>query len=386
MTFPLKSRKIMVIDDEQADRKLLEEALGQKGYEVQTCSTGLLALAAAAQSPPDLILLDVVMPGIGGYEVCNRLKADPGLASIPIIFLSVLDNPDDKVKAFESGAADYISKPLHLAEVRARVETHLRLNDLQRAMAAQNIHLEEAVALRTRELALAHGQLRMLDRAKDDFLRTISHELRTPLNGLLGASEVLFDDLSPSPEHSRFRELYEQSRRRMISLLDDAMLLTQIDVNGERFSSAPVSLSTVLGQAVEKITELAEEHNITLQRSPPGPGNICGHLELLVRAFHGLLETAVRISKQGGTLRLTEEAVSDLKRVIIDSDGGNIPSGALPKFFEIFTLGEQIAPGEDFGLGPAVASRILSLFGATVSVANRDNSGIRLIVEFRDGL
>lgn len=383
MNLPPESRKIMVIDDEAADRRLLEQALGRKGYEVQTCSTGLLALAAAVQNPPDLILLDVVMPGIGGYEVCNRLKADASLASIPVIFLSVLDDPDDKVKAFRHGAADYISKPLHLEEMNARVETHLRLNHLQKAMAAQNEHLEEAVALRTRELAEAHAELKIVDRAKDDFLRTIAHELRTPLHGLLGASEIAFDDLPPSPKNDRFRELYEQSRQRMISLLDDAMLLTQIDVNGRRFSSTPVRLSAVLELAVRKATEFAETRHVTLQAPPLGPENICGHLELLVRAFHAMLDTAVKLSKQGGTLRLTREAESDSMRVIIDSDGGTLPAKALPKFFDIFAIGEQIASGADLGLGPAVASRILSLFGSTVAVENRDDSGIRLTIEFK---
>ena len=180
----------MIIDDEPADRKLLEEVLHRKGYDVRSFPNGSLALAAVLESPPDLILLDVAMPGLDGYEVCRRLQANPLSASIPIIFLSVLDGTADKVKAFQAGAVDYISKPLHLEEVNARVETHLKLHDLQTALATQNDHLEELVASRTAELADAHAQLKMLDSAKDDFLRTISHELRTPLHGILSVQRT----------------------------------------------------------------------------------------------------------------------------------------------------------------------------------------------------
>jgi response regulator RpfG family c-di-GMP phosphodiesterase len=124
---------VMVVDDNPANLKLLEDMLRQHGYEVQSFPRGRLALAAADQDPPDLILLDINMPELNGYEVCERLKSSERLAGIPVVFLSALNATSDKVKGFRSGGVDYISKPFQFEEVQARVETHLQLRRAQQA-------------------------------------------------------------------------------------------------------------------------------------------------------------------------------------------------------------------------------------------------------------
>jgi response regulator RpfG family c-di-GMP phosphodiesterase len=124
---------VMVVDDNPANLKLLEDMLRQRGYEVSSFPRGRLALDAAIQDPPDLILLDINMPEMNGYEVCERLKCDPRVAGIPVIFLSALNATEDKVKGFRSGGVDYVSKPFQFEEVQARVETHLKLRRAQQA-------------------------------------------------------------------------------------------------------------------------------------------------------------------------------------------------------------------------------------------------------------
>jgi len=124
---------IMVVDDQPANLRLMENMLKRQGYGVRSFPRGRMALAAAGQQAPDLILLDINMPEMNGYEVCERLKSDPRLAGIPVIFLSALDATEDKVKAFRSGGADYVSKPFQFEEVLARVETHLKLRRAQQA-------------------------------------------------------------------------------------------------------------------------------------------------------------------------------------------------------------------------------------------------------------
>src|SRR5580692_10117213 len=122
---------IMIVDDNPANLKLLEDMLLQQGYEARLFPLGRLALAAAENQPPDLILLDINMPEMNGYELCQQLKSNPRVADIPVIFLSALTALEDKVEAFRSGGVDYISKPFQIEEVEARVETHLKLRRAQ---------------------------------------------------------------------------------------------------------------------------------------------------------------------------------------------------------------------------------------------------------------
>jgi len=374
---------IMIVDDNPANLKLLEDMLVQEEHEVRSFPLGRLALAAAISDPPDLILLDINMPEMNGYQVCERLKANQALSHIPVIFLSALNEIEDKVRGFQSGAVDYISKPFQFEEVHARVETHLKLHDLQQALKLQNECLEQAVASRTRELAEANQRLTILDRSKDEFLALISHEFRTPLHGLLGAGEIILDKMPSTAENLQLEGIFKRSRKRILSILDDAMLLTEIDISGEQFRAAQVSLSVVLARAIERTAELAEARSVALTPPTVGWDLVLGDEELLVRAFHALLETAVKFSEAGQTVRLSSDFFPDSPQVIIDGYGRSIPIDLLPKFFDIFSIVEPITPGGDLGLGPPMAERILSLFGASVSVANLDPSGIRLSVSLR---
>jgi DNA-binding response OmpR family regulator len=371
----------MIVDDNPANLKLLEDMLTHEGHEVRSFPRARLALAAAMKSPPDLILLDINMPEMNGYEVCQRFKGTPELVDIPVIFLSALNETPDKVRAFRAGGVDYISKPFQFEEVHVRVKTHLKIHHLQRALKLQNERLEEAVAARTRELAEAHERLTILDHSKSEFLALISHEFRTPLNGLLGIGELVLEEMCSTHENNELREAFEQSRRRILQILNDALLLTEIDVGGERFRSAPVCLSSVLGAAIEKTAELARSRRVSITSSPESPSLVWGNEELFVRALHALLETAVKFSGDGETIRLSTDTAPD--SVIIDSRGRAVPISALPKFFDLFAISEASTPGGDLGLGPPVASRILSLFGATVSVANQDTAGIRFTIQLK---
>jgi len=332
-----------------------------------------------------LILLDINMPEMDGYEVCERLKSNAESSGIPVIFLSAMTEMQDKMKAFRSGAVDYISKPFQVEEVLARAETHLKVHDLQRRLKLQNERLEETVSARTRELADANRRLTILDQSKNDFLNLISHELRTPLNGILGAGGLILESMPATEERDGLQELFQRSRERILSIMDDALLLTEIDVNREQFRSVPISLSAALGLAIQSTAAFAEVRGVALGPPLADLDVIVGDEHLLVRALCALLETAVKFSAPGETVRLTREvAAPDSLRVIIESRGRAIPDAVMPKFFDLLAIAESITPGGDLGLGPAVASRILSLCGASVSVANREPAGIRLTVSIKD--
>jgi PleD family two-component response regulator len=154
----LAPHDILVVDDTPANLRLLAVMLGREGYQVRTAGSGEQALAAVDSYLPDLILLDVSMPCMSGYEVCERLKASPRTRDIPVLFVSAMDQTEDKVKAFAVGGVDYITKPIHFEEVLARVQTHLSLRELQDRLRRANAELERRLA----ELQAALDQVRTL--------------------------------------------------------------------------------------------------------------------------------------------------------------------------------------------------------------------------------
>ncbi len=225
---------IMIVDDNPANLKLLEDILRRHAYEVRAFPRGRLALAAANEEPPDLILLDINMPEMNGYEVCERLKASERLADIPVIFISALNAIEDKVKGFRAGGVDYISKPFQFEEVQARVETHLKLPRAQRAerdLLERTLGgivgtLWELIQLTSPKLALRSGAIR-------DIVLWITGEMaiRDPwqyelaatlcLAGCLALPDEVFEkayrgqDLSPDEE--RMFDAHPQRGARFLS-------------------------------------------------------------------------------------------------------------------------------------------------------------------------
>src|SRR3954454_1956336 len=150
-----RSASILIVDDTPANLQVLAGMLKDRGYKVRPVPSGRLALLAAERNPPDLILLDINMPDMNGYEVCECLKADELLGGIPVIFISALTDQLDKVKAFATGGVDYLTKPFQMEELHARVETHLKLRHLQVELEAANADLERVNGRMSRDLAAA---------------------------------------------------------------------------------------------------------------------------------------------------------------------------------------------------------------------------------------
>jgi two-component system, sensor histidine kinase and response regulator len=370
---------IMAVDDQPANLKLLEELLNRQGYIVRSFPRGRLALEAAARNPPDLILLDINMPEMSGFKVCELLKADERLACIPVIFLSALTDASDKVQAFQCGGVDYVTKPFQVDEVQARVQTHLNLHRLQKELQLHANHLEELVASRTRELAETQARLKVLDQAKSDFLRLIHHELRSPLNGLLGVGELVLDEMDASEDGAELREMFALSRQRMLTILDDALLLTEIEVASDTFSSEATDLISTLHSAIEGTAVFAQSRGVGIELEPGEGGCVVAKRDLLRKAIQALIETAVKFSKAGQVVRLKCQTGVGGVEVLIRSCG-RIPESAIADFFQVFSIGEAITPGGDLGLGPPVSQRIVSLFGGSITVENLEPSGIQLTV------
>ncbi len=360
---------IMIVDDEPDNLNVLGTMLRQEGWSVRAFPRGEMALAAAGDELPDLVLLDIRMPGLDGYEVCRRFKADERLRSLPIIFLSAFAEPADKVLAFEAGGVDYVTKPFAEVEVLARVQTHLRLRQHQ-------LHLEELVRQRVQELAEAHRRLRIWDDAKNQWLNTLSHEMRTPLTGVFGITELLFMEVPAASDAHGLREIYDFSCRRINKLIDDALTLAQIDVASEHFVVSPVFLADILGNALSALAAQVPECEVQATLTAVEAVTVSGEAGLLTRAFADLLLTAACCVGEGDTLRLETCVCAGQARVVIATGGPSLSPNALETFFDVGGQRTLLKGGGDFGLGAALASRILRLFNGRVSVCNGPDKGL----------
>lgn len=356
-------QKVLIVDDSPENIQVLMECLCDD-YATVAATDGLSALAMAGCEPaPDIILLDIKMPGIDGYEVCSRLKKNPQLRDIPVIFLSVLESAEVKVKAFKSGGVDYITKPFQVEEVQARVKTHLLTRKLQCRLERHNQCLEQTVTQRTRELETAYERLSILDKIKSDFLRMISHEMRTPLNGLLGISELVFDLCPPSSEKNQYQLYYQQSRQRMEQLLEDSMLIITLDSSPLNVRHDSIPFEDILAAAFGTIEgiEVVMEHSTELNSVM-----ICCDLELIKRALVILIKLANCFNV--GKDRIALAAVLTTNTITINLSLDSL-SLSLAEADELFELTSNVRGGshaQELGLAPVVAERIITLFGGTV--------------------
>ncbi len=375
--------KILVVDDIEVNVEILTHLL-QDDYQISSAFSGEEALEAVEANHPDLILLDIMMLEMDGYEVCRQLKENPKTRDVPVIFLSSLSEVKSKAEGFKVGAVDYIVKPFEGVEVKARVETHLALKHAKESLKNQNAILEEKVQQRTKELSEANERLKVLDEAKNDFLSLISHELRTPLTGLIGASEVLGDDDIDHETREEMKGVFKHSCDRMLGILDEALLLTKIGAASEKFQLTPTSVTHVFDCAIHDAREFAESREVQL-----GPWQLdcdCKTLcdeELLMRAFRALIRTAVKFSSSGGMVSFTSDSTENEISISINVLGRTIPGEEMGKFFEVFSIAEPITPGGDLGLEPPVAERIIKLFQGSVTVENDGNSGVCFLIKLK---
>jgi len=371
---------ILVVDDTPANLQLLGGLLRQLGYSVRMATSGSVAIQAARLLPPDLILLDVRMPGMDGYEVCARLKDDAALKAIPVIFISALDQQEDKVRAFRAGGVDYVAKPFNVEEVEARVRTHVQNHRMQREILGQNSRLERTVAERTRELAESNTRLSQLDRARSEFLGAIAHEIRTPLGVLLGLTELSLSDPAAVPDLDAQRQMFEESRQRLTRLIEDAQLLSSMDVNDPLTSAKPTPLAALVAEVVAETRSRAALRQAGIEAGPVPDVEVSGDRFFLGKALSYLLWTAVTFVQPGGVVRLEAQTTPQEVVLVAETTSYTLPPAAIPAFFEVVAVRKPYSPDANLGLAPAAAAHILKLLGGRVEIANREPAGIRLRV------
>jgi CheY-like chemotaxis protein len=385
--------KVLIVDDINLNRKVLRVAFEADGHTTLEATDGIEALQILAREKVDAVLSDILMPRMDGYRLCHEIRTSIGLCDLPIvIYTSTYTSPSDEKLARSLGADRFLKKPAPFQTVLTALHEAIAMpHTAPPPEAWQEVEVlkeysDQLVAKLEKkniELAEVNARLTILDVAKNEFLTIIAHEMRAPLNGLFSVGDLILVGMPQTEDNRKLQGMFKRSRQRLLSIIEDVLLLTQIDVYGQQFHSAPVSLSAALGCAVKGATELADSRHVKFTGPLKNLGFVLADGDLLARALRSLLETAVKFSEKNRTVDLTHEIVGDITRVIIESHGLMISITAMPQFFEVFSIGESLTPGGDLGLGPAVAHRILSLFGASVSVENLEPAGIRLTISLK---
>ncbi len=421
---------ILIVDDTPANLRLLAGILTDQGYTVRPVPNGKLALwGARGMTPPDVILLDIMMPDMDGYEVCEQLKAGKDTRDIPVIFLSALDDVSGKIKAFSVGGVDYITKPFQDQEVLARVETHLSLRHAQQTLQEQNAQLEQVNSELTREMAErkrveqelhlakeaaqeAQRAAEAANRAKSDFLANMSHEIRTPMNAVIGFTELL-DALITDPTQRSYLESIKTGGRSLLTLINDILDLSKIEAGKLEINSEPASITSIFYEIRQVFRQkIAEKHLDFLMAIEPGIPEYLLLDDLRVRQILlNLVGNAIKFTQQGyikvsastappapllqGEGSLTPPSLAGkgagglgrLDLIITVADSGiGIPEAQQHTIFAAFTQqdGQDMKYYGGTGLGLTITRRLAAMMHGTITLKSEVNRGSIFEITIKD--
>ena len=375
----LKNKVILLVDDTPENIDVLNGML--RDFKRKIATNGERALKiATGPTPPDLILLDIMMPGLDGYEVCRRLRADETTRDIPVIFLTAKTAKEDIVKGFEAGGQDYVTKPFDPNELMERVKTQLKLRHQQKMLENMNVVLEQKVRERTiqleesnRKLEEAFEKLKVLDEAKSNFLKLISHEIRTPLNGIVGSTYFL-EDMVQDEDLKEFIAILKESVERLEHFAVNALFLTQIDTRKKDIKPIPVDLNKALQEALEENRKFMEEKQKNLQLDIPELPPVLGEKKVLVKSLSETLKNAIKFSTEKEIyLRAAEE--NNVVMVQITNDAKEIPEEKLKNITEAFGMAEQHMD-KNSGLGLAIVSACQELMDGSLDIESKEGKFI----------
>ncbi len=360
---------ILIVDDNPTNLSLLTRILVREFYEVRVLGDGQPVLAAVLANPPDLILLDIMLPGLNGYAVCEQLKAHPEVCAIPIIFISALDEVESKVKAFAVGGVDYISKPLKVEEVLARVETHLSVRNLQLQLQVAN----EKLARQLEKLDQANHELQHRNMELNTFARTVAHDLRTPLNVVQGYADLLVDNHATfSTEQLRdYLGDISTASIKMEDIIREIMLLA--GVRTKEVVRGSLSMREIIAEAQKRLSTVLQESQAELTIAADWPAAF-GYAPWIEEVWVNYLNNAL---KYGGTpprMKLWAEENGTQVRFSVQDNGIGIPSVKLDQLFVPFErLGRIGAAGH--GLGLSIVRQIVEKLGGKVGVTSDVGQG-----------
>ncbi|MFN8358743.1 MAG: hybrid sensor histidine kinase/response regulator [Candidatus Kapaibacterium sp.] len=370
-----KKSLILVIDDIEQNVALVSQILRSNDYQVIAAFSGEGALRILEKRIPDLILVDVMMPDMDGFEVCSRIKQNDSLKSIPVIFLSALSDVEVKVRGLEVGGVDYITKPFQALEVLARVGNHLKISKLEKE---RKQHIENLIALNDE---------------KDKLMQIVSHDLRSPLGGIYGLADILRTGAEATDVAlvREFAAIIASTSNQLLRLVNDLLDLAKIESGNMQLDIQEFNLAHTIYGCMQLLKNVAQSKGVELLTHIDDETVLLWADEpKIIQIINNLLSNAVKFTPQGGSVTVdvlcnengwsmgSERTV----KIVVRDTGIGIAAEDIPKVFDKFgkhqragTAGEQ-----GTGLGMPIVKRFVELHNGCITVESRVGQGTTMSV------
>ena len=371
--------KVLIVDDTIENIQILSEILSE--YKKNIATSGKIALELANSDPkPDIILLDIMMPKMDGYEVCERLKNNPDTKDIPVIFITASNQIEDEIKGFEVGAVDFLTKPVSPPKVSARVKTHLEMSEYRKQLENINEILGERVKERTIELEISRDEAEESSRIKSHFLTLVNHELQTPMVGILGFSEIIKNEINDENLKGFASSLYESSER-LSATLTAILNLSRLESNKKFIDSSSFNPSERITQLIEMHKMSAELNGITLSlESENDSALIYTDLIKFDIIFNNLIGNAIKYTNEGevniNIYGSGKEYLNELKVSVADT-GIGISQDKKETIFEEFRQADERLKRnfEGVGLGLSIVKKYVQYLNGSIELESKVGEG-----------
>lgn len=371
---------ILVVDDNPSNVSLLFNTLEKNGYKVLIAHDGESALSRVVHIEPELILLDIMMPGLDGIQLCKLLKSNPKTIHIPIIFMTAVTDVDEKIRGFEAGGVDYITKPFQVEEVVARVAVHLKITKLQNELKNANQLLEQRVRERTDELSKAKDKAEEVSRLKTALLGNLSHELRTPLNGIIGVGEVLKSKIADQ-SLTEWIEMLLSSGSRLKDTLNSILRLSELEAGLNLEELQPMNISEAVENKERIFRRWAEVKNLdfSIQYKDTNALALLSR-ELFTEILYNLVNNAIKYTSEGSVTVIVDVIEQDGKmwsKIDVIDSGIGIAEDQIDLIFHEFRQGSEGVSRafEGTGLGLTLSKKMANMMNGEILLESEVGKG-----------